>query len=94
MAEPINDGDEVAYTIGEVVEESESAINKDSYWLGNIEVIKKSQLKQLNDPKCEHNWKLDPSDESDHWYSIKCTKCIVGKLMKKIEGEPIPKQFV
>ena len=64
--------------------ENESAINKEGYWSGDkVEYIAKSEMKQLNDPKCKHVWKLDPSDQSEHFFAIKCENCIVGKLIKR-----------
>lgn len=50
---------------------------------GNGFVITPDQMKQLNDPECKHEWEVDPTDESDYWYAVKCKHCILGRLIKK-----------
>lgn len=51
--------------------------------MGETQVIKKEDMKTLNDPNCEHEWEPDHSEDTDLVYGIKCTKCPVGKLIRK-----------
>ena len=50
---------------------------------GNVQVIKKEDMKQLNDPNCVHEWEPDHSEDTDYVYGIKCKLCPIGKLIQK-----------
>lgn len=50
---------------------------------GETQVIRREDMITLNDPDCEHIWGPDPSEDNKYVYGIKCTKCIVGKLVRK-----------
>jgi hypothetical protein len=50
---------------------------------GNVQVIKKEDMKQLNDPNCVHEWEPDHSEDTDYVYGIKCKLCPIGKLIRK-----------
>lgn len=49
--------------------------------VGSSQVIKKEDMKQLNDPNCEHEWEPDHSEDTDFVFGIKCKNCPVGKLI-------------
>lgn len=48
---------------------------------GDTFVVKKEDMRQLNDPDCEHEWEPDPSEDTDFVYGIKCKNCPIGKLI-------------
>lgn len=68
--DPVESGDETATTGSS----SEGA-----------EIIYKDSMKVVNLPDCQHEYVLDPSDETDQYFAIKCRKpgCIHGRLLNK-----------
>jgi hypothetical protein len=54
--------------------------------------IDKRSLRPLHDPKCEHEYKLDPDDADNVMFDVyKCVKpgCVLGFLAQK-SGSPSP----
>jgi hypothetical protein len=51
--------------------------------MGESQVIKREDMKQLNDPNCEHQWEPDPSEDTDYVFGVRCKLCPVGKLVRK-----------
>lgn len=51
--------------------------------MGESTLIKKEDMVQLNDPNCVHDWQPDHSEDNEHVFGIKCSKCPVGKLIRK-----------
>lgn len=51
--------------------------------MGESILIKKEDMVQLNDPNCVHDWQPDHSEDNEHVFGIKCSKCPVGKLIRK-----------
>lgn len=48
---------------------------------GESFVVKKEDMRQLNDPDCEHQWEPDHSEDTDFVFGIKCKNCPLGKLI-------------
>lgn len=51
--------------------------------MGEVTVIKKEDMVQLNDPNCVHEWQPDKTEDTEHYFGIKCKKCPIGKLIQK-----------
>lgn len=68
--------------ISEVVEPDETGTNE-SYGLNTVETIKREDFLELTVPGCQHVWEIDPTDETEHYFSIKCANCPLGKLLDK-----------
>ena len=51
--------------------------------MGESQVIKREDMKALNDPNCVHEWEPDPSEDNDFVYGVKCKLCPVGKLVRR-----------
>ena len=66
--------------IDQLAEPSENDTNRTD---DNVEIIHKDQMIELTKPGCEHNWVIDPTDETDHYFAIHCTECPIGKLLDK-----------
>lgn len=43
-------------------------------------VVRKNELKPLNNPRCEHEFVDDPTEKD--FVAVKCTKCPVGRLIR------------
>lgn len=50
---------------------------------GYYEVIRRDEIVPLNDPQCEHSFKLDESDTIGDTVAWVCTKCHLGTFLPK-----------
>lgn len=64
------------------IESSQQSIDNYSE-SGDGFVITKDQMIPLNDPECKHEFVKDDTEESPHFYAVKCKHCIIGMLIKK-----------
>lgn len=48
---------------------------------GYDEVIKLDEIKRINDPDCEHEFKEEPDDEFDGYTAWTCRKCGRGTYL-------------
>ena len=71
------------YITGNFGDSEQTLDNNVSYWDENTVVIKAGKMKRLNDPSCRHEWEVDPTEDEEGFYGVKCKHCPVGRLIRK-----------
>lgn len=60
-----------------------------------VERIERAKLQPLNDPSCQHQWRiLDEDSGVPNHYAVACKKCPIGQLVHRDSlaalGLPLP----